>query len=100
MKFGSRLLRLTLNIASKWLTVVTRFELYVIWALPVLPELDRGFVGPTLSCMLAGLPRPNDRISLVRRMYSLRHDANAVSRVNNRRSERSKSESVSEGPPL
>ena len=88
MKRGSLLFDPVPNVACKWSIRVTRSELYVTCALLLLPILGREDPEAAVPDDSKGLPRDIDRRSRVRRMYSLRHDASAVSRVNNRLSER------------
>ena len=64
---------------------------------PVVPD-ERDTLDFGTACK-PGRPRPNDRISRVRRIYSLRHEANALRRVNERRCDFSLS-SAGPGPVL
>lgn len=84
MKRGSFLLSPFPKVAWRWVTVETRLELYVICAVPAL----EGFEEPARpwSAVSAGFPRAKARRSRVRKMYSLRQEARAVSRAKSRRS--------------
>lgn len=68
------------QLAWIWFTVVNNCELYITIAKAACPCPDRGV--PGIGVINDGLPLFSDLNNLVRRIYSLRHEAKAVSLVN------------------
>lgn len=67
-----------------WFTTANICELYVTIALELFAAVFARGEAPRPDDNEAGFPRARLRNSLVRRMYSLRHEASPVKRVKNR----------------